>query len=224
MVSRKTEQASQYTNGYTQETYLILLAHILKSNIPSWSASCGHVGIVCVTFESQNCNTAQSIQEFKGWGTNSQFQLALGLAWDQRSLPRCIPAKMSQITSLTSQQNKQWNRSSLECPHTSAAECNGPSTDRPRPAWRCHVFVQGILASEMLVTYQNSSSKLIFLPRHVPEAGPTWNSHWAGATCGGLPVAGCLVQLAGWPAKHRHNSHHPLHPSSELMPPIMTPA
>lgn len=33
------------------------------------------------------------IQEFKGWGTNSQFQLALGLAWDQRSPPRCIPAK-----------------------------------------------------------------------------------------------------------------------------------
>lgn len=37
----------------------------------------------------------------------------------------------------------------------------------------------------MIVTYQSSSSKSIFLPRHVPEAGPTWNSHWAGATCRG---------------------------------------
>ena len=121
-------------------------------NIPSWSASCGHVGIVCVTLESQDCDTAKN--SFKNSRVEAQTANS-SLLWDWLGIkghPHVVfLPKMSQITILASQQNMHWNRSSLMCPHTSAAEYSGPSTDRPHPAWRCHVFtVCKIFGKEVL--------------------------------------------------------------------------
>lgn len=121
-------------------------------NIPSWSASCGHVGIVCVTLESQDCDTAKN--SFKNSRVEAQTANS-SLLWDWLGIkghPHVVfLPKMSQITILASQQNMHWNRSSLMCPHTSAAEYSGPSTDRPHPAWRCHIFtVCKIFGKEVL--------------------------------------------------------------------------